>query len=176
MTRIILIGACLGSLLLAPAVMAHESDSPKASSATTVSAASKDQKVQDEKHRRAGEIIRQLMPDSVASMESTAPSTQFGGEFARLAYENAYVSLWTRPGLALRDRSILTIGILIGMRNEHELAAHFAIALRNGLTPRELEEMIYHATAYAGFPAASSALAIARKVIEQQQQQQQLAK
>jgi 4-carboxymuconolactone decarboxylase len=165
-----LIGTCLGSLLLVPTVMAQESESEKESStATTVAIVRKDQGVQDKKRRRAGEIIRQLMPQSVASMESTAPSTQFGGEFARLAYENAYVALWSRPGLELRDRSILTIGILIGIGNEQELAAHFAIALRNGLTPPQLEEMIYHATAYAGFPKASSALALAKKVVEQQQ-------
>ena len=126
-----------------------------------------DQAVSD-RQRRAGEIMRQMLPpESVAAMESTAPATRFGGEFARLAYENAYVSLWTRPGLSPKERSILTIGILIGVGNERELASHVAAGLRNGLTKQQIEEMIYHATAYAGFPAASSALAVAGKVVDQ---------
>jgi len=119
-----------------------------------------------DKHTRAGEIMRQMLPpENVASMESSEPNGRFGGEFARLAYEHAYVAHWTRPGLSPRDRSLLTIGILIGLRNERELRSHFAAGLRNGLTTEQLEEIVYHSTAYAGFPAASSALAVAGQVV-----------
>jgi 4-carboxymuconolactone decarboxylase len=122
-----------------------------------------------DKYARAGEIMRQMLsPEKVASMESPEPKPGFGGEFAHLAYEHAYVAHWTRPDLSPRDRSLLTIGILIGMRNEGELRSHFAAGLRNGLTPKQLEEIVYHATAYAGFPAASAALAIAAKVVAEE--------
>jgi 4-carboxymuconolactone decarboxylase len=119
-----------------------------------------------DKYVRAGEIMRQMLPpENVASMESPAPRPGFGGEFPRLAYEHAYVAHWTRPGLSPKERSLLTIGILIGLRNERELRSHFAAGLRNGLTEQQLEEIVYHATAYAGFPAASSALAVAAQVV-----------
>jgi 4-carboxymuconolactone decarboxylase len=119
-----------------------------------------------DKYARAGEIMRQMLPpENVASMESPEQKPGFGGEFARLAYEHAYVAHWTRPGLSPKERSLLTIGILIGLRNEHELRSHFAAGLRNGLTEEQLEEIVYHATAYAGFPAASSALAVAAQVV-----------
>lgn len=119
-----------------------------------------------DKFTRAGEIMRQMLPpENVASMESDEPNERFGGEFARLAYEHAYLAHWTRPGLSPRDRSLLTIGILIGLRNERELRSHVAAGLRNGLTVEELEEVVYHSTAYAGFPAASSALAVATQIV-----------
>lgn len=122
-----------------------------------------------EKRKKAGEVMRQMLtPETVVVMESTAPSTRFGGEFPRLAYENAYLQLWTRPGLSLKERSLVTIGILIGIGNDKELATHFASGLRNGLTPKQLEEIVYQATAYAGFPAASRALAIASEVVAQE--------
>ena len=73
---------------------------------------------------------------------------------SRLATENAYEQLWTRPGLSLRDRSMVTIAMLIGLGNEHELKVHIRSGLRNGVTPQEIEEMIYQATAYVGFPRA----------------------
>lgn len=122
-----------------------------------------------DKYARAGEIMRQMLPpENVASMESDQPRPGFGGEFAQLAYEHAYVAHWTRPALSPRDRSLVTIGILIGLRNERELQAHFQAGLRNGLTAEQLEEIVYHATAYAGFPSASCALAVAARVVAEE--------
>lgn len=158
MNRILMAAALVTSAIVASPAAASSADATQNQPTT-------------DKERRASEIIRQMLPpESVAAMESAAPSSRFGGEFARLAYENAYVSLWTRPGLSPKERSILTIGILIGVGNERELASHVAAGLRNGLTPQQIEEMIYHATAYAGFPAASSALAVAGKVVDQLRQ------
>jgi 4-carboxymuconolactone decarboxylase len=119
-----------------------------------------------EKYEAAGKIIRKMLaPQSVAAMEGDASPGRFGGEFARLALENVYASLWARPGLSLQERSLVTIGILIGLGNEGELRSHFAAGLRNGLTLRQLEEIVYHATCYAGFPGASRALAVAAEVV-----------
>jgi 4-carboxymuconolactone decarboxylase len=60
----------------------------------------------------------------------------------------------------------VTLGILIALRAEGELRLHLPIALRNGLTREELEEVIYHSAAYAGFPAASAAGTIGREVLD----------
>ena len=121
----------------------------------------------DEKRRRAEEVIKTMLsPQHIAMMENPSPGG-FAAEFPRLAYEHAFVDLWTRPGLSLKERSLLTIGILIGSGSEQELKSHFASGLRNGLTREQLEEIIYHATAYAGFPAASAARTIAEGVVSQ---------
>ena len=117
-------------------------------------------------HERAQQVIRQMLsPDKVASMEAAMVGDGFAAEFPRLAMENVYEPLWTRPGLGLRERSLVTIGILIALRAEAEMRSHFEAALRNGLTPGELEEVVYHATAYAGFPAAGCARAVAAEVV-----------
>jgi 4-carboxymuconolactone decarboxylase len=120
-----------------------------------------------DKREKAREIIRRMLqPEHAAAMESVADDGRFAPEYANLAFENAYVQLWSRPGLSLRDRSLLTLGILIALGNQNELRVHFASALRNGITREELEEVVYHATAYAGFPTASSARAIAAELFD----------
>lgn len=116
---------------------------------------------------RATEIVRQMLaPEHIAAMETSGESGGFAPEFPRLAFESAFVQLWARAGLGLRERSILTLGILIALGNETELKSHLASALRNGLSREELEEIIYHSTAYAGFPRAASARAVAAALFE----------
>jgi len=84
-------------------------------------------------------------------------SPNFCGWMTELAMDNVFSKLWLREDLDLRGRSLLTLGILIGLRAYDELTVHFPIALKNGCTLKELEEVLYHATAYAGFPAANTA-------------------
>ena len=91
----------------------------------------------------------------------------FGGGFApelmEIGIEGIFGRLWSRDGLSRRDRSLVTLGILIAMGAELEMESHFRIARQNGLTDDELAEVIYHATGYAGFPAANTAKAAALK-------------
>ncbi len=65
---------------------------------------------------------------------------------------NVFGRLWGRDGLSRRDRSLVTLGMLIAMRANDELALHFRIARTNGLTDDEIAEVIYHSSGYAGFP------------------------
>jgi 4-carboxymuconolactone decarboxylase len=60
---------------------------------------------------------------------------------------------------------LVTLGALIALRADQELKIHFQIALRNGLTLEEIEEVIYHMTGYAGYPAAANARKLAREVL-----------
>ena len=90
---------------------------------------------------------------------------EVAGELGELSLEHVFGALWTRPGLDRRSRSLVTLGALIALRAGDELKAHFQIALHNGLTLEEIEEVIYHMTGYAGYPAAVSARKIARETI-----------
>jgi len=109
-------------------------------------------------------IVTEMVSPEVANlMDRAQTSDGFGSHLATLALENVFGALWTRPGLNRRDRSLVTLGILIALRATSELSVHIPAALNNGVTRQELEEMIYHASAYAGFPAASAALAVARQ-------------
>lgn len=63
-------------------------------------------------------------------------------------------AMWSRPELSRRDRSLLVISVLAAQARDEELVAHTRIGLRNGLTQAEIEEILLHVAAYAGFPAA----------------------
>jgi 4-carboxymuconolactone decarboxylase len=112
--------------------------------------------------------VRALVADMLSSeiaeaMAGPPDSAEFAGELGKLAYEYVFGQLWSRPGLDRRSRSLVTLGILIALRASDELNFHFPAALRNGLTRKEIEEVIYHASGYAGFPAAAAARSLAAK-------------
>jgi 4-carboxymuconolactone decarboxylase len=77
--------------------------------------------------------------------------------------------VWKRPGLSPRDRSLVTVASLVSLYRTNELPFHLKKALENGVTRDELIEVITHLAFYAGWPTASSAIAIARKAFEEVQ-------
>jgi 4-carboxymuconolactone decarboxylase len=117
-----------------------------------------------DKRKEAEALIGEMLPGNISSsMMDAAHSGEFGVEIGELAFQNVFMQLWTRPGLDRRSRSLVTLGILIALRAHDELEIHLQIALKNGLTLTELEEVLYHASGYAGFPAANSARSVALK-------------
>jgi 4-carboxymuconolactone decarboxylase len=75
--------------------------------------------------------------------------------------------VWKRPGLSPRDRSLITVATLVAGYRTNELPYHLKRALDNGVTRDELAELMTHLAFYAGWPAASTAVAIARRVFEE---------
>jgi 4-carboxymuconolactone decarboxylase len=71
--------------------------------------------------------------------------------------------VWERPGLSKRDRSLVTVAALVAGYRTHELPYHLGFALKNGVTRDELVEAITQLAFYAGWPAANTALELARK-------------
>ena len=115
------------------------------------------------------DVFRELMPGVMPDDVSSLRDGGFAQELGELSLDHVFGSLWTRPGLSRRDRSLVTLGALIAMRATEELRFHFPIAVRNGLTVEEIEEVVYHLTGYAGFPAANAARRIGREVLPDQQ-------
>jgi 4-carboxymuconolactone decarboxylase len=72
--------------------------------------------------------------------------------------------VWKRPGLAPRDRSMVTLAALIARNQTIEMSYHFNLALDNGVKPREISEIITHLAFYSGWANAMSAVAVARDV------------
>jgi 4-carboxymuconolactone decarboxylase len=81
-----------------------------------------------------------------------------------LVTEYCWGTVWTRPELPPKTRSMLTVAMLIARGQEAELELHLRGALRNGCTQEELVEAIVHSAIYCGVPAAVSAARIARRV------------
>jgi 4-carboxymuconolactone decarboxylase len=171
MQRLVILAALAVSALAAPTAWAEPGNSKttKGNSMTAQKPATAPAET-DEAHRRAREIVRHMLPPaSAAALEAPPATDRFGGEFAHFVFENAFADFWARPGLSLKERSIFNIGMLVALGKERELAGHIGGGLKNGITPKELEEMIYQSMAYVGIPAASSALAVASKVVAEQQ-------
>jgi 4-carboxymuconolactone decarboxylase len=75
----------------------------------------------------------------------------------QLVTEFAWGTVWTRPGLDRKQRSLATVSMLIALNRPHELIGHLRGALANGVSPEELRELTVHAAVYCGFPAALDA-------------------
>jgi 3-oxoadipate enol-lactonase/4-carboxymuconolactone decarboxylase len=100
-----------------------------------------------------------------AAIERT---TDFSRDFQDLITRYAWGEIWTRPGLDRRTRSCITLTALTARGHIDELALHVRAALRNGLTPEEIKEVLLQAAIYCGVPAANSAFAVAQRVLEQE--------
>jgi 4-carboxymuconolactone decarboxylase len=87
-------------------------------------------------------------------------------DFQDYITRNAWGDIWSRPGLPRRDRSLITLALLAALQHEGELAMHIRAALRNGVTPEEISEVLLQVGLYAGVPVANRALAIAQDVLK----------
>jgi 4-carboxymuconolactone decarboxylase len=115
-------------------------------------------------------VFRELLPGSLPDDDGDVDfGDGFAPELMDIGVENVFGKLWSRDGLSRRDRSLVTLGILIALRAAEELKHHFRIARNNGLTDEELAEVIYHSTGYAGFPAGNTAKAMALQAFGEDQ-------
>ena len=94
-------------------------------------------------------------------------TTEFTADFQDLITRYAWGEIWARPGLDRRTRSAITLTALVALNHHHELAMHVRAALRNGLTPDEIKEVLLQSAIYCGVPAANRAFAIAQQVLEE---------
>ncbi|BBZ30642.1 4-carboxymuconolactone decarboxylase [Mycolicibacterium madagascariense] len=113
-------------------------------------------------------VFREMLPGVLPDGDVDFGADGFAPELLDIGVESVFGKLWTRDGLSRRERSLVTLGILIALRATDELSAHFRIARTNGLTDDELAEVIYHASGYAGFPAAATAKNVATKALAQE--------
>jgi 4-carboxymuconolactone decarboxylase len=111
-------------------------------------------------------VRREVLGDEHVD-RATGRATDFTRDFQELITSYAWGEIWTRPGLDRRTRSAITITALVALNHHNELAMHTRAALRNGLTPDEIKEVLLQAAIYCGVPAANSAFAIAQQVLDE---------
>ena len=109
-------------------------------------------------------VRRQVLGDDHVD-RAVAGTTSFSAPFQDLITRFVWGEVWTRPGLDRRTRSCITLAVLTALRCEDELAMHVRAALRNGLNPEEIAEVLLQTAVYAGVPAANSAFAIAQRTL-----------
>lgn len=116
----------------------------------------------------AGMAVRRAVLGDAHVDRAVARTDEFTADFQDLITRYAWGEVWTRPGLDRRVRSCITLAMLATLRCEEELAMHLRAALRNGLTPAEIKEVLLQVAIYAGVPAANTAFAIAQGVLREE--------
>jgi 3-oxoadipate enol-lactonase/4-carboxymuconolactone decarboxylase len=113
----------------------------------------------------AGMAVRRGVLGDAHVDRAIAGTTEFTAEFQDLITRYAWGTIWTRPGLDRRSRSMITLTALVARGHLEELAMHVRAARRNGLTNDEIKEVLLQTAIYCGVPDANSAFRIANQVL-----------
>jgi len=91
--------------------------------------------------------------------------------FFDLMLEQLFGEIWTRPQLSLRDRRLVTMGVIAALGEREAFAIQVRSALKNGeLTPEQVRELVIHLAQYAGYPRVSGLVAEVEKIIHERSQ------
>jgi 3-oxoadipate enol-lactonase/4-carboxymuconolactone decarboxylase len=120
-----------------------------------------------DRHDQGMQLRRAVLGDEHVD-RAVEGTTAFTEDFQDLITRYAWGEIWTRPGLDRRMRSAMTITALVARGHMEELALHVRAALRNGLTPDEIAEVLLHSAIYCGVPAANAAFKVAQAVLREE--------
>ncbi|MFC0599176.1 4-carboxymuconolactone decarboxylase [Streptomyces palmae] len=123
--------------------------------------------VRSDAYEQGARVRREVLGDAHVD-RAQAGRDEFTGDFQDFVTRYAWGEVWSRPGIDRRTRSVITLTALAARGHFEELAAHTRAALRNGLTPTEIKEVLLHTGVYCGVPAANSAFAVAQRVIQEE--------
>jgi 4-carboxymuconolactone decarboxylase len=117
----------------------------------------------DERFAAGMRVRRSVLGDSHVD-GAQARTTEFDADFQRFITEGAWGSVWSRPGLDRRTRSMLVIALMAALGHEDELAMHIRATRNTGATPEDVKEVLMMVAVYAGVPAANTAIRVAKQV------------
>ncbi|MBN35770.1 MAG: 4-carboxymuconolactone decarboxylase [Rhodospirillaceae bacterium] len=115
----------------------------------------------DDESRKRGEAITTDM------WGQTPQGNEVSQEMIDITVEHLFGDIWSRPGLNLRDRSMITVATLVVTSKETQLKVHLKGALANGLSRDEIKEMMIHLAHYGGWPCAMTGLTVAKAVFDE---------
>ena len=119
----------------------------------------------DDERARQGMTIRRAVLGDEHVDRAVATTTSFTEPFQDFITRYAWGDVWSRRGLSRAERSMITLAMLAALQHENELAMHVWAALRNGLSPEQIQEVLLQVAVYAGVPAANRAFAVAQRVL-----------
>lgn len=117
--------------------------------------------------RAAGMTVRREVLGDAHVDRATAATTDLTADFQDFITQYAWGSVWTRPGLDRRSRSLITLTALVARGHHEELAMHVRAARTNGLTNDEIKELLLQTAIYCGVPDANTAFRIAQRVLDE---------
>ena len=119
-----------------------------------------------ELYKKGLEIRRDVLGKDYVD-QALAKINEFNGPFQEFITRYAWGEVWGRSGLTRRERSLITLAMLVALNREAEFRLHVRAAFRNGVTVEELRELLLHSGIYCGIPAANAAIRIAEDVINE---------
>jgi len=119
-------------------------------------------------HKKGMKVRRAVLGDAHVD-RAQANVNSFNAPFQDLITRYAWGEIWTRPGLPRKTRSLLTIGMMVALNRAEELRLHLRAAANNGVTRKEIQEVLLQAAIYCGVPAANTAFHIAEQVFAESQ-------
>ena len=122
-----------------------------------------DKRIETDRYRQGLTTRREVLGEAHVA-RALANETEFDKPFQTFITEGAWGSLWSRPGLSKRERSIVTIALLAAGGHYDEVAMHVRATARTGATKNDICEALMHVAVYAGVPAANHAFKIAKSV------------
>ena len=96
---------------------------------------------------------------------ATAAITDLDRDFQAFITEGAWGSVWSRPGISKRERSMLTIALLAALGHHDEVAMHVRATRNTGASLDDIREALLHVAVYAGVPAANAAFKVVKKTL-----------
>lgn len=111
---------------------------------------------------------RAVLGDTHVNGAETA-KTAFDTDFQTFITEGAWGSVWSRPGLTRRERSLITIALLAAAGHDEEVAMHVKATVNTGASAEDIKEALLHVAVYAGVPAANRAFKIAKRELEKRE-------
>ena len=129
----------------------------------------------DEQRAEQGMRVRRAVLGNAHVDRAVAGATEFTAPFQDWITRYAWGEIWSRPGLTLPERSIVTLTVLAALQHEDELHMHVKAALRNGLTEEGIREVLLQVGLYAGVPVANRAFAIAGRAIREYREEEEAA-
>jgi 4-carboxymuconolactone decarboxylase len=124
--------------------------------------------VSDDRYRVGEAVRREVLGDSHMDL-AQASRSDIDEAFERFVTESVWGTVWARPDLDRRTRSMLVIALLAQQGQEEELARHLRATRNTGVGAAEVRETILMVAAYAGTPAANRAMRIAKQVHGEEQ-------
>jgi 3-oxoadipate enol-lactonase/4-carboxymuconolactone decarboxylase len=121
-----------------------------------------------EVHDAGMKVRREVLGDAHVD-RAVAGTTALTRDFQELITQYAWGSIWTRPGLDRRSRSLITLTALVARGHHEELAMHLRAARTNGLTVDEIKELLLQTAIYCGVPDANTAFRIAQQVLAEEE-------
>lgn len=122
----------------------------------------------DERKRHAkGMKMRRAVLGHAHVDKAQADLNDFNSPFQDLITRYAWGEIWTRPALPRKTRSLITIAMMVALNRPEELRMHLRAAANNGVTAKEIQEVLMQTAIYCGVPAANSAFHIAEEVLAQ---------